>query len=402
MIEEYIRLVFINLKNRKLRSVLTIIGIFIGIAAVVSLISITEGVNFAVKEQFERIGADKIIIMPGSGEGLFFGIGFAPKPLTKEEVEKVSKVRGVDVASGVLYRTTKVYFNNKAKSVFVVGIDERTMEVVKTMQQYELEKGRDFISNRFEAIVGHDFAYEIFDKEVKIGSEIKIEGYNFKVVGILKKIGARNDDRSVIISLDNAEKIFNIKDEVSIIVAKIKENENLEKVANDIREKIRKFRNEKRGEESFQVQTSQQLLNRIQQILGMFQILLVGIAAISLIVGGVGIMNTQYTSVLERTREIGIMKAIGASNKDIMLIFLIEAGFIGLFGGIIGCIFGIVIAKIIEIYASASGFVVLKAYISAYLILFSILFSFFVGAISGFAPALRAAKLPPAEALRYE
>lgn len=402
MIEEYIKIVFTNLKNRKLRSSLTIIGIFIGIAAVVSLISISEGMNNAIKEQFEKMGADKIIIMPGGEGTALLSFGFAAKPLTKDDVNKVASVQGVEIASGVLYRIARVSFNNKPKNVFVVGISKETIDVVKTMQQYELEKGRDFSNNRFEAIIGHDFAYEIFDREVKLGSNLIIDGYNFKVVGILKKIGTRRDDMSVIISLDNAEKIFNTKNEVSMIVVKVRENENVDRVASEIREKLRKFRNERKGEESFQVQTSQQLLQRIQQILGMLQIILVGIAAISLIVGGVGIMNTQYTSVLERTREIGIMKAIGASNIDIMTIFLIEAGTIGLFGGIIGCIFGIGIAKIIEIYASASGFAMLKAYTSPSLIIFSLLFSFFVGAVSGFAPALRAAKMQPAEALRYE
>lgn len=402
MIEEYIKIVFINLKNRKLRSLLTIIGIFIGIAAVVSLISITEGMNIAIKEQFEKIGADKIIIMPGGGDGMFFTLGLASKPLTKEEINKVANIQGVEIASGLLYRVAKVSFNNRVRSVYVVGISEETIDFVKTMQQYELEKGKDFSYNRFEAIVGHDFAYEIFDREIKLGDKIRINGYNFKVVGILKKIGTRRDDMSVIISLDNAEKIFNTKDEVSMIVAKVRDDENVNTVANKIREKLRKFRNEKKGEESFQVQTSQQLLYRIQQILGMFQILLIGIAAISLIVGGIGIMNTQYTSVLERTREIGIMKAIGASNRDIMMMFLIEAGIIGLFGGIIGCAIGIGIAKIIEIYASSSGFAMLRASTTPILILFSILFSFFVGAISGFAPALKAARMQPAEALRYE
>lgn len=399
---EYIKIVFINLKNRKLRSALTIIGIFIGIAAVVSLISISEGMNIAIKEQFEKIGADKIIIMPGGEGTAFVSFGLAAKPLTEDDVNKVASVQGVDIASGVLYRIAKVSFNNKPKSVYVVGISQETIDVVKTMQQYELEKGRDFSDNRFEAIVGHDFAYDIFDREVKLGSNLMIEGHNFKVVGILRKVGTRRDDMSVIISLDNAEKIFKTGDEVSMIVAKVRDNVDIDRVASEIREKLRKFRNEKKGEESFQVQTSQQLLQRIQQVLGMFQIMLIGIAAISLIVGGVGIMNTQYTSVLERTREIGIMKAIGASNIDVMSIFLIEAGIIGLFGGAIGCIIGIGIAKIIEIYAGASGFAMLKAYTSPTLIIFSLLFSFFVGAASGFAPALRAAKMQPAEALRYE
>ena len=404
MILDYIKLVIINLAHRKLRSLLTIIGIFIGIAAVVSLLSLGQGVNFAIREQFEKMGADKIVVLPASGQMGLLSASFASKPLTEKDVDKISKIRGVDIAAGIIFKSARVIFGKETKYVFVTGIPlDETKEIIKTMQQFEIEKGKDLNEeNKYEAVVGHDFAYDLFEREVKPGDEIEIEGKKFKVVGILEKIGNRMDDTSVVISIKIAKDIFDVEDEISIIFVKVKKGVDVNSVAEEIKEKLRKLKNEEEGEESFQVQTSAQLMERVQTILSLFQIMLVGIAAISLLVGGIGIMNTQYTSVLERTREIGIMKAIGASNLDVMLIFLIEAGIIGLVGGIIGCILGIGMAKLIEIYAANTGFSTLKAYVDSTLILGSLAFSFFIGAISGFAPARRAAKLQPAEALRYE
>jgi len=404
MILDYVKLVITNLANRKLRSLLTIIGIFIGIAAVVSLLSIGQGVNFAIREQFEKMGADKIVVLPASAGQGFVSATAAPKPLTEKDVEKISKIRDVDVAIGVIFKSARISFGKETKYGFVMGIPlDETKEIVKSMQQFEIEKGKDLEKeDKYEAVVGHDFAYELFKRRIKPGDEIEIEGKKFKVVGILEKIGNRMDDACVVISRKIARDMFKIEDEVSLIFVKVKKGMDVNLVADEIKEKLRKFRNEEEGKESFQVQTSAQLMERVQTILSIFQIMLVGIAAISLLVGGIGIMNTQYTSVLERTREIGIMKAIGASNLDIMLIFLMEAGMIGLIGGVIGCILGICMAKLIEVYATTLGLNMLKAYVDFTLIFGALLFSFFIGTISGFAPARRAARLQPAEALRYE
>ncbi len=405
MLTDYIKLVITNLTHRRLRSMLTIIGIFIGIAAVVSLISLGQGMNVAIEEQFEKMGADKIIVMSGSGNQMgFFSTGFASKPLTEEDVDKIKKIRGVDMAAGILSNSAKLTFNGETKYIFVTGIPiDETKEIIETMQQFEIIKGRDLTSEtKAEAVIGYDLAHDFFDKNIRPGDEIEIEYKKFKVVGILDKIGNRMDDTSAVISIDRARELFDAEDEVSMILVEVKKGADVDKVAEEIKEKLRKVKGEKEGEESFSVETSRQLLERIQTVLGMFQIMLIGIAAISLLVGGVGIMNTQYTAALERTREIGIMKAIGASNRDIMLIFLIEAGLIGLSGGAIGCIIGVGLAKIVEIYAASVNLPMLKAYVNPVLIVGALLFSFFVGTIAGFAPARRAAKLQPAEALRYE
>ena len=173
-------------------------------------------------------------------------------------------------------------------------------------------------------------------------------------------------------------------------------------MAENIKEELRDSRDEDEGEETFSVQTFEQLLEQFNDILGIVSIVLIGIAAISIVVGGVGIMNTMYTSVLERTKEIGIMKAVGAKNSNIMTLFLIESGMIGLAGGMIGIGIGIGLSKIVEIVASEAGFLPIKAYLGAPLLLGALAFSFIIGAASGTFPAMQASKMKPVDALRYE
>ena len=171
----------------------------------------------------------------------------------------------------------------------------------------------------------------------------------------------------------------------------------------EIEDKLRKERHVKKGEEDFNVQTSEQLMGSFKNILLIVQILLIGVGSISLIVGGINIMNSMYTSVLQRTKEIGIMKAIGAKNSDILLIFLIEAGLLGLIGGAIGTFFGFLISKSAQIIAfKILGSNLLIIDFNPFLIISALAFSFFIGMLSGVAPAIQASRLKPAETLRYE
>ena len=182
------------------------------------------------------------------------------------------------------------------------------------------------------------------------------------------------------------------------MTVKIKDGINTEKAAEDIRVMLRKSYEE----EEFVVYTPEQLLSQLKNILGAIKILLSGIAAISLVVGGIGIMNSMFTSVLERRREIGIMKAVGAKNRDILLLFLIESGMIGLIGGLIGIGLGISVAKSVELIAAQLGFSLLSVGLDYGVMIFMLLFSFSVGMASGVIPAYQAAKLKVVDALRYE
>jgi putative ABC transport system permease protein len=197
--------------------------------------------------------------------------------------------------------------------------------------------------------------------------------------------------------------IYNTGVEETQILVETESNAEPEKVAEKIKQVLRKERSEKEGEETFSVQTSEQLLESFSNIFAVVQGVLVGIAAISLIVGGIGIMNTMYTSVLERTKEIGTMKAVGAKNSDVLLIFLFESGLLGMIGGTIGVLIGVGLGKGVEYIAQvALNTNLLRADFSIFLIGGALLFSFLIGALSGIFPAIQAAKLRPADALRYE
>jgi len=399
---EFVKLATRNLLRRKVRTALTTIGIFIGIAAVVSLISITYGMKLAVEEQFERLGKDRITITAGGGEYFISSILAAAKPLSDEELKLVAKVRGVEAAAGVLIQNGDVVFKDEKKFALIVGIPTgKEKEAFKGA--YEVEKGRELKeSDKFACIVGNYlYGGEFFSKKVKVGSYLEILGKKFKVVGVLKKTGNKLDDSIVVVPIETLRELTGKENELSLIYAKVKPGYEPSELAKKIKKKLRLYRNEREGEESFQVQTSEQLLERANIILSLIQFILIGIATISLVVGGIGIMNTMYMSVLERTREIGVLKAIGAKDGQVMLIFLLESGLLGLIGGVVGLALGIAAAKIVELFIVAKG-ITFSSYMGADLIIASLLFSFFVGVISGLLPARKAAKLLPVEALRYE
>ena len=202
---------------------------------------------------------------------------------------------------------------------------------------------------------------------------------------------------------EDIKDLLDIDNEYDLIVAKVKDKDQIEIVSEEIERKLMNDRNEKVGEETFTVETPIQSLASVNVILNIINLIVVGIAAISLLVGGIGIANTMYTSVLERTKEIGIMKAVGARNEDVLWIFLIESGLLGLVGGIIGVILGIVASKGIEYVALTQlNTTLLQVSTPPFLIIGCLLFGFLVGAVSGSIPAIQASKTNVVDALRHE
>jgi putative ABC transport system permease protein len=224
----------------------------------------------------------------------------------------------------------------------------------------------------------------------------------FRVVGILKSFGNSGDDATVSMPADTMRDLMNLSDEWDMIMAKVPTSADPSEVARKIEDKLRTSRGEEEGKETFRVSTTEEYLDTFQGVLDIITVFLLGIAGISLFVGGIGIANTMFTAVLERTQEIGVMKAIGARNKDIVLLFLFESGILGLVGGAIGVILGYVIAKGVEVGIAATGNTFLQADISLGLTFGVLAFSFVFGAIAGVIPAIKASKLSPTEALRYE
>jgi len=402
--KDFVSLSFNNLRRRKLRSWLTMIGIFIGIAAVVALISLGQGLQNAIEQQFEQFGSDRIIVQerglqgpPGSGTSL-------SSKLSDKDLEVVKDINGIEGAAGIIIKTGKIEKGDDIAFVFIYGLPQNKDEK-EIVNFFDVERGRDLRENDGDkAVVGVRYSEsKVFSKPVDIGDKLNIEGKDFKIIGELERIGNPFDDSAIIIDKEVMKSLFNTGDEISAIHVKVENVEEIDGIKEEIEDELRKSRNEDEGKETFQVTTSEQLLQTFTSIFGIVQAVLVGIAAISLLVGGVGVMNTMYTSVLERTKEIGTMKAVGAKNSDILMIFLIESGLLGLVGGLIGVAIGLGLSKGAEYIASVQlGTNLLRASTDPVIILGALAFSFIIGSLSGILPAYQASRLNPVDALRYE
>ncbi len=401
MIKDYVLIILRNFSRRKLRGWLTIIGILIGIAAVISLVSLGQGLSNYVDEQFEQMGSDKIMILPGQGM-----MGFVSgNQLTPEDIDTIKKVNGVKLVGGDIFESAKVRFGDETKDVFVIGVpQDETKDIFMSMSQFKILKGRDLRSDDQKKVLIGIALHEddVFERNVELRDTLIIKGEEFEVVGILERVGNPSDDSQLYINLEEARDIFNVPENFGQIMAQIIKGTDAAKVAEDIKKELRQLRDVEEGDEDFSVQTSEQMLKSFSSILSIIQVVIIGIAMISLLVGGIGIMNTMYTSVMERTREIGIMKAVGAANSDIALLFLIESGLMGLVGGLMGLGIGAGISKAVEFGAAQAGYGILKVSFTPTLIFGALFFSFAAGALSGTLPAMQASKMKPVEALRYE
>ncbi len=406
MIEDYIRFALNNIAHRRLRSWLTVTGIFLGIVAVVALISLSEGLQQVIQEQAAAVGSKRIAVSPG-GAGLTARIGMSnvvSAKLGNSDLNVIKRVRGVDSAIGIVVATGKVRFKDKTKFISVFGVDTKpkTQDFLKEINQFVVDHGRYLREgDTHKAQVGPKTG-DLFGRELGVGDKIKIDGKDFDVVGINKRTGNPLHDFKITIPIETAEEVFGKEDDFFIIHVKVEKGYDPSDVAEKIREKLRKQRNVKRGKEDFSVETFESIISAFTSVLDIVQIVLIGIAAISLLVGGIGIMTTMYTSVVERIHQIGVMKAIGARNSSIMFIFLIEGGFLGMVGGIMGTLGGMGIGFSVEyILKNLYDFDMFHAYMGPELIISSLTFSFLWGCIWGGFPARKAAKMHPVEALRH-
>ncbi|MDO8460332.1 MAG: ABC transporter permease, partial [Nanoarchaeota archaeon] len=332
---EYFTLAFRNLKKRGIRSWLTMLGIFIGIAAVVSLISLGNALQTAITGQFSSLSPD-LLLVTGAEVGFGPPGSTAVKKLIDHDLNIIEAVSNVDTAIPRLIRVVKVEFNKASNFYYIASIPSEQEQITEIYSLFSMKilEGRLLTStDRGKVVLGNDFiSNNEFGKKIRVGTILKIQGKNFEVIGILKKASSFQINSAILMPEDNLKEILNIGDEIDAIAVKVNDEKNVESVAEEIKHKLRKDRNEKEGEEDFQVQTPVQALQTVNTILSVIKIVITGIAAISLLIGGIGIANTMFTSVLERTKEIGVMKAIGAKNSDILYIFLIESGLLGLVG----------------------------------------------------------------------
>ena len=394
MITDYLLLAVQSLRHRKLRSWLTVVGIIIGVAAIISLITVSRSLESTIQGQFEQFGANRILI---SAKG-FQGPGTMSEGLTNEDVETIEKISGFEYVLPGLFRNAEIKYRDETGFTLIGALPAEHYEQFYADTGVELQAGRVIQENEnFVAIIGSRVATEKFSRDLTIGNKLTINKKEFRVVGILEEVGNAQDDNQINIPLEAAREIFNEPEKVDTIIAQVQSAADIPQ----LQERIERALERKRGDTNFQVLTATQILEQINQVLGVMQIVLVGIAAISLLVGAIGIMNSMYTSVLERTKDIGIMKAIGARNSAILQIFLFESGLIGLGGGIIGVALGTGLALLIGSFSQQAGFL-LNIKIEIAVLALGLLFAFVVGVLSGILPAYQASRLKPVDALRYE
>jgi putative ABC transport system permease protein len=380
------------------------LGIFIGIAAVVGLISLGQGLQTAVNAQFTSLATDELTIQNSEA-------GFGPpgstvvEKLDEHDIDIIKRVKGVDMVIPLLLRVVQVEYNSQINFNYIASIPEDS-EIANTIYEstpYKANEGRLLkVGDGNKVVIGKDIASkDSFGKKIDVGKNINIQGKDFEVVGILKSGGSFQVNQVILILEGELKDLLGLDDETDLITAKIRESEDIKEVAKDIEKAMRKDRGLELGEEDFSVKTPLEAVSAVNDILTSVNIVVVGIAMISLIVGGIGIANTMYTSVLERKQEIGTMKAIGAKNSDVLMIFLIESGLLGLVGGIIGVLIGMGMSLgVASVANNAFGTEIIAVEINYMLLLAAISFSFLIGILSGLIPSYQASKLKPVDALR--
>ncbi len=382
-----IKMAFSSILSNKMRSFLTMLGVIIGVTAVITLIALGQGSTQRVSSQIESLGTNLITINITGGRN---------RGVSEEDLERIKSMPGVSEIAPVLSGGVTVKAGNKNTNSSL----EATTPGYQQVRNRHVQLGRFLLQNdldmRFRvAVVGVDVADELFGRRDIVGEKISINGVEFSIVGILEEKGssiAGSDDNKVIIPLTTGQRLLR-NTEVRTFYVSTQSPDVVNQVVGEIQRFLtRKFNDEN----SFRVFNQTQLLSTINEATATLTMMLGGIAGISLLVGGIGIMNIMLVSVTERTREIGIRKAIGAKRRDILIQFLIESAVLSGLGGVLGIMLGFVgvsfLSRILNIPAAISADVVLLA----------TGFSVAVGVIFGLYPASKAANLNPIDALRYE
>ncbi|MBI2018757.1 ABC transporter permease [Candidatus Daviesbacteria bacterium] len=379
----------------RLRSFLTILGIVIGVMSVILLISLVSGLKTYITNQIQGLGANLLIVIPGRIGGARSPGGVQANRLVYADALNLrSKLSNDAQVSAAIQRNATLKFGNKNdKGVAIFGVEATYPKIVSI----KLTAGRFFNqseqqSSRKVAVIGTTVKSNLFGEGSGLAQTIDVAGLKYTVIGILGQRGAIfgiDLDNAIYIPLPSAERQFGI-DRLNTIYISANSAESV----GDVQNKAVSLLKKRLSEDEFTVQTQEQTLSTISQITGVLTLALGGIAAISLIVGGIGVMNIMLVSVTERTREIGLRKALGARPKDIRNQFLIEAMTLSGLGGIIGIVLGIGISLIIGRFFTTT--------VPLWSVALSFGFSMLVGVIFGVTPAIRAARLDPITALRYE
>ena len=403
MYKESFLMAWASLIANKMRSILTMLGIIIGVAAVIALVSIGNGVKQDIQNSISSLGSNLLMVMPGAPRtpGVRPSAG-SMKSLKVSDYEAISKLDGVKAASPMTNGSYIVIYQNKNWTTSVSGVSYNYLDV----NNWSMKSGRFLseknVQNRERvAVVGKTVVKNLFGDEDPVGAEIRVKNIPFRIIGVLNSKGSgamgNDQDDMVIIPYTTAMERVEGVDYLRMIYVVGKDENGIDRLQSDIENLLRVRHGIKDTNlDDFNIQNMNSIMETMEETTGTLTLFLGAVAAISLVVGGIGIMNIMLVSVTERTREIGIRKALGATYSVIVTQFLIEAVVISLMGGIIGIILGIGSSKLIGM---ASG---MSTVISIPTIGMSFAFSMAIGLIFGIYPARKAAKLNPIDALHYE
>ena len=402
-LKESLTMAIASINTNKLRSFMTMLGIVVGVAAVIAMIAIGQGASVQITQRISQMGANLLMVRSGAahrgppraGMGSITSLNYDDARAIATECPAVAKV------DASYSRNGQVVYGNKNANTEVNGVTFNFPEV----RNFPVETGsfftdEDNVMIRRVAVLGKTVVNNLFGEEEPIGQYIKIKRVNFQVIGVMSKKGSsgwRDDDDIIFIPLRTAQKRLFGVDHVSVINVMAKDAALMDEASAEINSLLlERHRIRKDQESDFNISSQAEILSTVQETSRTFTMLLAGIAVVSLIVGGIGIMNIMFVSVTERTREIGIRKAIGAHGRDILGQFLIEAVIVSLSGGAIGVLTGALASKLMSQFAGW------QTVITPGSVLLSFSFAFVVGLFFGFYPARKAALMNPIEALRYE
>ena len=403
MYKESFLMAWASLIDNKMRSILTMLGIIIGVAAVIALVSIGNGVKQDIQNSISSLGSNLLMVMPGAPRtpGVRPSQG-SMKSLKVSDYQAISKLDGVKAASPYTANSYVTIYQSKNWTTTVSGVSSNFQDV----NNWTMAEGRFISSKNVEnrervAVVGQTVVKNLFAGEDPVGKEIRVKNIPFRVIGVLnsKGNGTMGNDQDDVIFIPYTTAMERVEgvDYLRMVYVVASDDNGIDRLQSDIENLLRVRHSIKDTNlDDFNIQNMKSIMETMEQTTGTLTLFLGAVAAISLVVGGIGIMNIMLVSVTERTREIGIRKALGATYFVIVTQFLIEAVVISLMGGLIGIALGIGASKLIGL---ASG---MSTVISVPTIVLSFAFSMAIGLVFGIYPARKAAKLNPIDALHYE
>ncbi len=414
-LKDIVNLAIISIKHRHLRSWLTILGLVIGVASIIILIGLSIGISDSINQRINTLGTNIILISPGGAQAQRYGGGFgslggggggggggafrpantqAEAKITFRDADALRNLPGVYRIDARIQGRGIISYRDKNSSATVIGTQpEAFPDSVATTILF----GRYLsTSDQYSAVLGYNVVNNTFNDFDILNKQIKINGVPFRVVGILAQSGSLGGtDGAIFIPQQTAKNFFNQTLDASSLTAVVSPGHDTNTVAGVITQTLLDLHRVSSDNQDFTVITAASIQTAVSGITDLLGLFLGGIASISLIVGGIGVANTMFMSVLEQTKEIGVLKALGAKNKDIIYMFLCEAGTIGLIGGFLGIILSFIVSIIL-------GFAGLSIVLPIELLVGGLLFSALVGILAGISPARNAASIPPVEALKYE